>query len=560
MSAGQRTVVIAAASLGKSARTVPLGAARIVSSLRAHPALSARISAELVSALAADDAAGLVRSIRARRPWAAGFSLYVWNRDLLLAAARELRRACPGLVLFAGGPEATADPNSVLEEGGLDFVVAGEGEEAAPLALERILDGGSPAAVPGVFSALARDSGESRGRPDLARLPSPYLDGTLDIASYGGALWELARGCPFACHFCYESKGGRGVRRFPDSTALSELRAFARAGAREVFVLDPTFNADPAKAREVLALIRREAPGIHFTFEVRAEFLDAALARGFAAIPCSVQVGLESARPEVLAAVGRAGFDRREFRRKTALLSSAGVVFGLDLIYGLPGDDLAGFRDSLDYALALEPNHLDVFRLSVLPGTVLADGADDLALERERRPPYGVLSTPSFPARDLERAEALAGAADLFYSRGRAVGWFPAVLRPLRTRPSAFLESAAGRPAGSIGGSGPSGQSRPAPHLEIEAYQLEVLEAAYRRAGAERLFPLIRDLVTLHGAWSRALAEGETTRLCLSRHPDDLFGPASRDPARMSRAVPEARGEWVVRPGGSGPVVEPRGR
>ena len=37
---------------------------------------------------------------------------------------------------------------------------------------------------------------------------SPYLSGVLNPQDYqGGALWELARGCPFKCAYCYESKG-----------------------------------------------------------------------------------------------------------------------------------------------------------------------------------------------------------------------------------------------------------------------------------------------------------------------------------------------------------------
>lgn len=573
-------VLIVAASLGTSARHAPLGAARIVSALKAHPVFAGRIDPKLLAVSASCDPDRLVRDILDRRPRAVGFSVYVWNRDLLLSAARSLRRALPGLILFAGGPEATADPDGIRSEGALNFVVEGEGEESAPPALERALAGADPGSIPGVRAAWplvgsharppddpapqrAVDSRarapDIRPRADLSHVPSPYLDGTLDVSEYGGALWELARGCPFACHFCYESKGCRGVRRFPDERIRAELRAFVQGGAREVFVLDPTFNANPEKAREILTLLRREAPGIHFTFEIRSEFLDAAQARLFGSIPCSVQVGLQSARPEVLAGVGRPGFDRRDFRRRMALLSAAGVVFGLDLIYGLPGDDLAGFRESLDYALSLAPNHLDVFRLSVLPGTALADRAEKLGLVHETRPPYGVLSSPSFSAGDLARAENLARATEVFYTRGRAVGWFLSVLRPLRGKPSAFLEGIVEESRERLGARRTSNATGEPIHKDIEVFQLRILESAYRAAGAENLFPVARDLVTLHGAWTRALAEGETTRLRLSRNPEDLFGPASRDPARLARAVPEKPGVWVVGPGRGGPRIESPG-
>jgi radical SAM superfamily enzyme YgiQ (UPF0313 family) len=55
-------------------------------------------------------------------------------------------------------------------------------------------------------------------------LTSPYLDGTLDLSKYEGALWELARGCPFKCSYCYESKGEKKVRLLPMERIEKELK------------------------------------------------------------------------------------------------------------------------------------------------------------------------------------------------------------------------------------------------------------------------------------------------------------------------------------------------
>ena len=45
----------------------------------------------------------------------------------------------------------------------------------------------------------------------------------------------------------------------------------------------------------------------------------------------------------------------------------------LDLIYGLPGQDLAGWKDTLERAAALEPEHLSCYGLKVEEGTPLWD-------------------------------------------------------------------------------------------------------------------------------------------------------------------------------------------
>jgi radical SAM superfamily enzyme YgiQ (UPF0313 family) len=116
------------------------------------------------------------------------------------------------------------------------------------------------------------------------------------------------------------------------------------------------------------------------------------------------------------------------------------VSFGLDLIYGLPGDTLAGYRKSLDFALSLYPNNLDLFRLSVLPGTILFEKAAEYGLKTNGKAPYMMISTPDFSAADLAKAEKLSRGTEIFYNQGRAVAWFNQVLYPLKMRPSIFLD------------------------------------------------------------------------------------------------------------------------
>ena len=185
----------------------------------------------------------------------------------------------------------------------------------------------------------------------------------------------------------------------------------------------------------MLRLIAAKAPSIHFFFEARSEFLDAEMADLFAAVHCTLQIGLQSAHDDVLKNISRS-FDPADFEAKILLLHQVGVPYGFDLIYGLPGDSLQGFQASLDFAMGLVPNHLDVFRLSVLPGTRLAETAPGLQLRHQALNPYSVIESPTFSAGDLDQAGRLAKACDLLYNHGKAVPWFGMVLEPLGLRPS----------------------------------------------------------------------------------------------------------------------------
>ena len=423
-------LALVAIHIEPSPRALPLGPAMLASMLRG--AFGASIETRVVDAFVAEPAAACAARILAGDPDLVGFSMYVWNRGQTLAIAALLKAARPGIILFAGGAEATADAAGVLADPAMDFVLPGEGEELIVEAMRRLLQGDPPGTL----------AGWARPRPvkDLMALPSPYLDGTLRPGDYGGALWELSRGCPFTCDFCFEARGTAGTRRIPLARVEAELELFAAQGIREVFVLDPTFNYHKVQAKQVLRLIADRAPGTHFFFEVRSEFLDREMAGLFAAIHCTLQIGLQSAHDDVLRNISRS-FDPEDFEAKILLLHQAGVPYGFDLIYGLPGDTLEGFRESVDFAMGLVPNHLDVFRLSVLPGTRLAETAAGLQLRHEAHHPYRVLGSPTFSATDLEQAGRIARGCDALYNQGRAVPWFGMLLEPLDLRPAEVFEA-----------------------------------------------------------------------------------------------------------------------
>jgi len=443
------------------------------------------IQTRVVDAFVAEPVAGCAARILASTPDLVGFSMYVWNRSQTLEIAALLKAARPGLIVFAGGPEATADTSGVLADPAVDFVLPGEGEELIVDAMQCLLAGDSP-------QAIAKWA-QPRPVKDLTDLPSPYLDGTLRPEDYGGALWELSRGCPFTCDFCFEARGTAGTRRIPLARVEAELELFEARGIREVFVLDPTFNYHKVQAKQVLRLIAAKTPSTHFFFEVRSEFLDEEMAELFAAIPCTLQIGLQSAHDDVLRNISRS-FDAEDFEAKILLLHEAGVPYGFDLIYGLPGDSLDGFRESLDFAMGLVPNHLDVFRLSVLPGTRLSETAAGLELTYEAQNPYSVLASPTFSAVDMAQAGRLARGCDVLYNHGQAVPWFGMLLEPLELSPSEVFEAYADWLA-----THPEGEP-------IEA-QRAFFQSLFEAQGETHLGALAADVIACFG-YSSALMDG----------------------------------------------------
>jgi len=479
-------LVLAAIHIKASPRAMPLGPALLAAMLLRS--FGQKIQTSIVNLFLNQTVVECANQILASDPDYVGFSMYVWNRSLCLEVAALLRKRQPGLVIFAGGAEVTADPRGVGSNPALDFVLPGEGEALIVETLGRLLKGATPREI----AASAKPVPVK----DLAALPSPFLDGVLRLADYSGVLWELSRGCPFTCDFCFESRGRLGIRRVPLERVEAELELFAAADIGEVFVLDPTFNYHKDKAKQVLRLIALKAPDIHFFFEIRSEFIDREMARLFAAIRCSLQIGLQSVHDQVLQNIGRS-LDLADFEARILLLHKADVTYGFDLIYGLPGDSLEGFRASVDFAMALVPNHIDIFRLAVLPGTRLAETAPALHVEYEFGSPYQVIASPTFSREDMALAAQIAHGCDVFYNQGQAVPWFGIIMEPLEMSAAEVFERFAA-------------WQETNPSEDLTQRQRDFVASLFEETGNSLLGSVAADIISYFGYAAR-LMDAQTT-------------------------------------------------
>ena len=441
------------------------------------------------------------------------FSCFVWNIKILQESSKILRGR--GCITIAGGPEITAHPDFYKD---FDYCVSGEGEDSVPSLIKKIID---ERKNDNQSSEKKTDESDKSTAihsfsPDLSKLYSPYLDGILNPSEYEGALWELARGCPFKCSYCYESKGEKKVRYFPMERIKAELDLFAAKKVPQVFVLDPTYNVNKKRAIELLRLIAKKTPDTFYYFEARAEFIDRELAREFTKIPCALQIGLQSANENVLRLVNRP-FDTKKFIRNIGILNEEGVTFGFDLIFGLPGETFASFRDGIDFAISLYPNNLEIFCLSVLPGTDLFDRAEALGLVWEKVPPYHVIKTKDFTADDLKKAEKLSKACTYFYNSGRAVPWFNSICRLLKIKASKFFEIFYDKNADECERFCSSQSScEEISNIHIQKIQLDFLRSQLSTKNLMKYFPAVEDIVKFYGAISRTTDTGKGEKVSLN--------------------------------------------
>lgn len=391
---------------------IPLAAGFLVSALKVShpPTVAPRILPPEVMDLLADQ--GVIEAVVESHPSVVALTLYVWNVMRSLYVASEIKKRLPRVSILVGGPEMTLDNEWLHGHPALDAGVLGEGESRISRALELIIEGLPSAGLPGAF--WKGPSGgihvETAQAPpfDLASIPYPYLNGSIGPSRDGTLFLETVRGCPFRCRYCYYHKAFQKVRPHPWESVQKVLDFAYKSGSgvREIYLMDPTFNARPRFRDLLRSIIRRrtsDAPVLHA--ELRADLLsrqDVALLRD--AGLASAEVGLQTTNTEALQMAGRGG-DLENTARGIVFLKESGIEVTTGIIIGLPRDTPKGFSATVDWLKRTGAySVVHPFVLSVLPGTDFKQRASELGLRYESRPPYYVLETPTFPASEIRTA------------------------------------------------------------------------------------------------------------------------------------------------------------
>jgi len=505
-----RSIEIHCCAKEKSIMSFPMGALCIKTEINHAEGLP---KASLHEHFCHEDPVRAAKEAATRRPWAIGLSVYIWNSEWMRLFAVTVRKMDPGIMIFAGGPHTTAYTDSF--PAWLDFAVLGEGELSTVGALSSIVSGKRPEnlQLDGIITRNYVSPVSSR-LPELSKLHSPFLTGEASavLKNYDSVLWELTRGCPFACAFCFESRGKRTVRDYPLDRIEKELDYLIRNNVENVFVLDPTFNLNPERAKTILRLLLKKAPQeMHFTFEIRAELVDEELADMFAELNCSLQIGLQSSDEEVLKTIGRR-FDKDLFTEKTRLLASRGAAFGLDIIIGLPKDNLKRFRNTVNYAVSLMPSNIDCFLLSLLPGTELAMRAEEYGLVPGQDVERTILSTPSFTEKDISIALSVRRGMDLFYTKGQSCMWIHCILEALNITAcnlfSLFVKW--------------MDQTGRSEEEDIWVLQDDFVQSLFEKTQNAKLLPAMKSFMELHQGICYVTDTCEPAQVDLSYRPEDL--------------------------------------
>jgi len=374
--------------------------------------------------------------ILAARPRILGLSVSIWNHLATLELLKKLWEAWAAVqpqarsqrqgrfqrpVVVLGGPEASYLPQEAEIFQYADYSIRGEGETAFRELCEEILSEGDV------------NNNNEFHTVNVAEIKSGYRLYTDEDLSRKLVYVEAGRGCPFGCEFCLSAAGavsdGGRVREFPLEPFFAEMEDLINRGAKTFKFLDRTFNLNIERAQKImeffLYIINKKPLVVHFEMvpsRFPPELVDT-LAR-FPPNTLRLEIGIQTLNPEVSERIGRPSKPEQELETLRLLAEKTNAIMHVDLIAGLPGEDLTSFGKGFD-ALWSALNGCDTRGveiqlgiLKLLPGAPIARHKETFGLRFNPLPPYEVIENSAIPASGMDRIKNFARFWELVVNRG----------------------------------------------------------------------------------------------------------------------------------------------
>ncbi len=367
-----------------------------------------------------DRAIDVTEQLLAGRPSIIGFSVYIWNVVEITAVVALIKTIEPTITIVLGGPEVSHIPDqpAVVEQA--DYVIKGAGESSFRSLCQQLLKQQPPAdkIIAGVPQAL-----------EELNMPYEYYDEE-DLRNRIIYV-EASRGCPFKCEFCLSSLD-KTSKTFTLDRFLQEMDRLYQQGARNFKFIDRTFNLKVAHSTAILQFfLDRMDERLMVHFEVIPDRLPDKLKEMLVQFPpnsLQFEVGVQTFDPEIQALISRRQDNEQTKANLAWLRAHTQAHIHADLIFGLPGDTLAGFADSFDQLYRLNPQEIQLGILKRLRGAPINRHTARYQMTYSPAPPYTVLKTKDISFEELQRVGRFARYWDIIGNQGRFKHSLPLIM------------------------------------------------------------------------------------------------------------------------------------
>ncbi|EOU1578808.1 B12-binding domain-containing radical SAM protein [Clostridium perfringens] len=365
-----------------------------------------------------DRVENILEGIIEEKPDVVAFSCYIWNMEFVNRLAELIKLVDPNIEILYGGPEVSYEGKEFLENHEGEYVIVGEGEKTFREFVLYKLGEGKIEDIKGLNYKRDGKVFENPKRPemDMNELVFPYTyeeDINNKIVYY-----EASRGCPFKCKYCLSSVM-HGVRFLDVERVKKELKYFMERGLKLVKFVDRTFNCNREYTVELLKYLSEQDTETRFHFEVAADLLTEEQIEILNNAPkgrFQLEVGVQTTNNEVLHNINR--YITYENIKEKVLKVAAGknVMQHLDLIAGLPGEDLESFKKSFNDVHAIRPDEIQLGFLKLLKGSSMREEAEKWGIVYSPYAPYEIIRSKDISYEELLLLKKVEAMVDKYYN------------------------------------------------------------------------------------------------------------------------------------------------
>lgn len=365
-----------------------------------------------------DRVENILEGIIEEKPDVVAFSCYIWNMEFVNRLAELIKLVDPNIEILYGGPEVSYEGKEFLENHPGEYVIVGEGEKTFREFVLYKLEEGKIEDIKGLNYKRDGKVFENSKRPemDMNELVFPYTyeeDINNKIVYY-----EASRGCPFKCKYCLSSVM-HGVRFLDVERVKKELKYFMERGLKLVKFVDRTFNCNREYTVELLKYLSEQDTETRFHFEVAADLLTAEQIEILNNAPkgrFQLEVGVQTTNNEVLHNINRYITYENIKEKVLKVASGKNVMQHLDLIAGLPGEDLESFKKSFNDVHAIRPDEIQLGFLKLLKGSSMREEAEKWGIVYSPYAPYEIIRSKDISYEELLLLKKVEAMVDKYYN------------------------------------------------------------------------------------------------------------------------------------------------
>ncbi len=342
-------------------------------------------------------------------------STYIWNIELVYMLLKLLEY--DNYTIILGGPEASYNADYIFTNYKVDYIVKGEGEIAFDKLLQALDKGSDPSSISNLSTKMYSNPIVEIPNLNTTVLAYDMNDDYINKIQYV----ETSRGCPFNCSFCMSSLEKK-VRYFSVDKIKDALLQLNREGAKTIKFLDRTFNTNKNYAIDIMNfIINNHNKGQIYQFEITGDILDPDIIdylnenapKGL----FRFEIGIQSTNVNTNILVDRIQNNERLFDNIRKIQHSNIIALHLDLIAGLPKEDLESFKNTFNEVMKLTPNELQLGFLKMLHGTKIRIESYKYHYKFSHIAPYEIISNDSLSSYDIKLIKYVEETLEIYWNK-----------------------------------------------------------------------------------------------------------------------------------------------